>query len=556
MTKPLSSYSQALLCILGCSFASAHSHHTATEVIADHSIHKQSIPLAKVASGHIVGDRVFVVNTPGPRELPPTALSALGPNWADDSADGFRLVAGGVGPETQGHSPWEPDGSPQRGQQRFAGTGITTSWTFNTVDGHCHLPDGAVINAIYATWTTRGKSGAKYSYTEGSKSAWVEKVHETAPHSDLQVKWTDSKQIVRTANFEKLFKGPIVVEGQDGFTLKGEKILGKNTHQTDTILLDVTLEDHHSHKSSKKMRAKPTLSVATEVPVYPDDMEPLEPEAAHAKLGDSFTIPELGLQIVWVKPGTFTMGSPSSESGRESDETQHPVTLINGFYLGKYEVTQDQWEKVMGSNPSKYRGADRPVEMVSWNDAVAFCKKLTEMEKKAGRLPEGMAYQLPTEAQWEYTCRAGTTTAYSWGDSISAKNASHHRKNPEGTTPVGKYPPNPWAFHDMHGNVWEWCADWYNTYPSGSVTNPEGPASGWDRVLRGGSWYHTGAGLRSAKRRFHRPWQPSRLVGFRVALQEMIHPEHEKAADEAPVTTETPVAPGDMPPLDAGAPKK
>jgi len=292
------------------------------------------------------------------------------------------------------------------------------------------------------------------------------------------------------------------------------------------------------------------------VPVYPDDMEPLEPEAAHAKLGDSFTVPELGLQIVWVKPGTFTMGSPTSESGRESDETQHPVTLINGFYLGKYEVTQDQWEKVMGSNPSKYRGADRPVEMVSWNDAVAFCKKLTEMEKKAGRVPEGMAYQLPTEAQWEYTCRAGTTTAYSWGDSISAKNASHHRKNPEGTTPVGKYPPNPWAFHDMHGNVWEWCADWYDTYPSGSVTNPEGPASGWDRVLRGGSWYHTGAGLRSAKRRFHRPWQPSRLVGFRVALQEMIHPEHEKAADEAPVTTETPVAPGDMPPLDAGVPKK
>ena len=282
------------------------------------------------------------------------------------------------------------------------------------------------------------------------------------------------------------------------------------------------------------MRSKPTLSVATEVPVYPDDMEPLEPEAAHAKLGDSFTVPELGLQIVWVKPGTFTMGSPTSESGRESDETQHPVTLINGFYLGKYEVTQDQWEKVMGSNPSKYRGADRPVEMVSWNDAVAFCKKLTEMEKKAGRVPEGMAYQLPTEAQWEYTCRAGTTTAYSWGDSISAKNASHHRKNPEGTTPVGKYPPNPWAFHDMHGNVWEWCADWYDTYPSGSVTNPEGPASGWDRVLRGGSWYHTGAGLRSAKRRFHRPWQPSRLVGFRVALQEMIHPEHVKAADEAP----------------------
>ena len=276
MSQPFAFCFKVLLCILACSFASAHSHHTANEVIADHSNHKQSIPLSKIASGHIVGDSVFVVNTPGPKELPPTALSALGPNWADDSADGFRLVAGGVGPETQGLSPWESDGSPQRGQQRFAGTGITTSWTFNTVDGHCHLPDGAVINAIYATWTTRGSSGAKYSYTEGSNSAWVEKVHETDPHSDLQVKWTDSKHIVRTANFEKLFKGPIVVEGRDGFTLKGQKILGKNTHQTDTILLDVKLGGHHSHKSSKKMRSKPTLSVTTEVPVYPNDMETLD----------------------------------------------------------------------------------------------------------------------------------------------------------------------------------------------------------------------------------------------------------------------------------------
>ena len=275
MIKLLASYIQISLCTLACSFASAHSHHTATEVIADQSNHKQSIPLSKIARGHIIGDSVFVVNTPGPKELPPTALSALGPNWADDSADGFRLVAGGVDPETQGHSPWESDGSLQRGQQRFAGTGITTSWTFTSVDGHCHLPDGAVINAIYATWTTRGKSGAKYSYTEGSNSAWVEKVHETDPHSDLQVKWTDSKHIVRTANFEKVFKGPIVVEGRDGFTNKGEKILGKNTHQTDTILLDVSLGAHQSHKSGKKMRAKPVPSVATEVPVYPDDMEPL-----------------------------------------------------------------------------------------------------------------------------------------------------------------------------------------------------------------------------------------------------------------------------------------
>ena len=115
MIKLLASYIQISLCTLTCTFASAHSHHTATEVIADQSNHKQSIAFAKIASGHIIGDSVFVVNTPGPKELPPTALSALGPNWADDSADGFRLVAGGVGSETQGHSPWEPDGSQPRG---------------------------------------------------------------------------------------------------------------------------------------------------------------------------------------------------------------------------------------------------------------------------------------------------------------------------------------------------------------------------------------------------------------------------------------------------------
>ena len=237
-----------------------------------------------------------------------------------------------------------------------------------------------------------------------------------------------------------------------------------------------------------------------------------------APFGENFTIPDLNLDMIWVEPGTFMMGSPKSEEGHRGNETQHQVTLSKGFYLGKHEVTQAQWERVMGNNPSKFMGADRPVEQVSWDDAVAFCKKLTEMEKKAGRVPEGMAYQLPTEAQWEYTCRAGTTTAYSWGDSISAKNASHHRKNPEGTTPVGKYPPNPWAFHDMHGNVWEWCADWWGVYPSGSVTDPEGPASYSSRVKRGGAWYHGGTTLRSAKRIYHAPSNRLTGLGFRVGF--------------------------------------
>ena len=133
---------------------------------------------------------------------------------------------------------------------------------------------------------------------------------------------------------------------------------------------------------------------------------PVNPSTSEV-VGKLFTIPDLSMDMLWVKPGTFEMGSPSSEKDRDDDETQHTVTLTSGFYLGKHEVTQAQWEKVMGSNPSYFKGASRPVEKLSWNGASAFCEKLTELERKAGRLPEGMSYQLPTEAQWEYACRAG-----------------------------------------------------------------------------------------------------------------------------------------------------
>ena len=221
-------------------------------------------------------------------------------------------------------------------------------------------------------------------------------------------------------------------------------------------------------------------------------------------------VTDLGLEMIWVKPGIFMMGDKGE---------QRQVTLTKGFYLGKHEVTQAQWERVMGSNPSMFKGADLPVEQVSWNDFVEFCKKLTEMEKKAGRVPEGMAYQLPTEAQWEYACRAGTTTVYSWGDSISSKNANYDRFIDGGTRPVGKYSANPWGFHDMHGNVWEWCADWYGAYPSGSATNPGGPSSRTARVVRGGSWSNNGASLRSAFRYNSTPNTPRINLGFRVGFQ-------------------------------------
>jgi formylglycine-generating enzyme required for sulfatase activity len=230
------------------------------------------------------------------------------------------------------------------------------------------------------------------------------------------------------------------------------------------------------------------------------------------------------LEMLWVKPGTFMMGSPKGEAKRDEDEIQHQVTLTKGFYLGKYEVTQAQWGRVMGNNPSRFKGADRPVEQVSWNDAVEFCKKLTEIETKAGRVPQGMSYQLPTEAQWEYACRAGTTTKYSWGDDINPKLANYEDSGLWKTMAVGSYRPNPWGFCDMHGNVWELCADWYGEYPTSSVTDPIGVALGSDRVKRGGSfnWSTAGWSLVSANRSTTSPGFPGNhyhYYGFRVSFQ-------------------------------------
>ena len=271
------------------------------------------------------------------------------------------------------------------------------------------------------------------------------------------------------------------------------------------------------------------------------------------------------------------MGSPSTETGHYRDEGQHQVSLTKGFFLGKHEVTQAQYLAVMTGNtdykyvkPSRWSyNANRPVERVSWRTVQVFLKRLNHLQRLAGQLPEGWTYVLPTETQWEYACRAGTTSAYSWGDSIDKTNANYLW---EGTydffaddkqpCEVGQYAPNPWGFYDMHGNVREWTADWLGAYPRGNpVINPTGASSGYHRVTRGGSWRFVEIGLRSAARHGTHPKADDSEIGFRVALKEMIHPEHEKAADEAPagevpVTTEKPIAPGDMPPLDAGAPKK
>jgi formylglycine-generating enzyme required for sulfatase activity len=225
-------------------------------------------------------------------------------------------------------------------------------------------------------------------------------------------------------------------------------------------------------------------------------------------LGNSVT-----MKLVLIRAGKFMMGSPDSEQGRKDNEgPQHEVVITRPFYMGVTEVTQAQYEAVMGTNPSQFKGPTNPVEMVTWNDAVEFCRKLSEKTRKAVRLP--------TEAEWEYACRAGTKTRFSFGDSDSMLGDYAWCGSNSGgkTNPVGRKKPNPWGLYDMHGNVWEWCADWYGSYSSGASTDPQGPGSGGQRVLRGGSWYYVESGyFRCARRNNFDPSRHYEYFGFRCA---------------------------------------
>ena len=242
------------------------------------------------------------------------------------------------------------------------------------------------------------------------------------------------------------------------------------------------------------------------------------------KTGETKTLTLPGgatMEMIYVSPGSFMMGSPASEYGREEDpeEIQHSVTLTGGFWLGKYEVTQAQWVSVMGSNPSYFNGDSLPVENVSWNECKMFIEKVNAQLHCGARLP--------TEAEWEYACRAGTTTVYSWGNALNGDMANCNGKHPWGTTvkgryrgetaPVGSYAANAWGFFDMLGNVEEWCNDWYGDYSADSVTDPMGAASSDIRVLRGGAWGSYACRCRSASRgRWGLPGSRDDRYGFRL----------------------------------------
>lgn len=248
-----------------------------------------------------------------------------------------------------------------------------------------------------------------------------------------------------------------------------------------------------------------------------------------------------GVKLCWCPPGKFTMGSPEKEPSHRPDEKQVEVTLSKGFWTAKYETTQSLWKKVSGKLPGKAtaelpEGDDLPVGDVNFAQAEAFCAKLTELGQKDGTLPKGWEFRLPTEAQWEYACRAGTTTATSFGDKLSTKQANFKKEPYNGAeegpslgkaAKVGSYPANAWGLHDMHGNTFEWCRDWYHTTLPGGTdpdlydakeTTPKNRDGSVSRVRRGGAWTDEGKYLRSALRLRYEPERGYDHIGFRVVV--------------------------------------
>jgi len=239
-----------------------------------------------------------------------------------------------------------------------------------------------------------------------------------------------------------------------------------------------------------------------------------------------------GMSFLELPPGRFTMGSATSEAGRNEDETLHDVTISKPFYIGQFEVTQQDWRAVVGTSPSTFKdcGARCPVESVTFEEVQQFIEKLNARRPASG---PALRYRLPTEAEWEYACRAGTTGPFSTGENITTAQANYNGKFPynaaaagdykQKPAPVGSFPLNPWGLADMHGNVWEWTSDWYAPYRESSVDgiDPHGAASGDKRVIRGGSWYFDANSARCGLRYTHAPKDKGFSLGFRLAADSM-----------------------------------
>ena len=432
--------------------------------------------------------------------------------------------------------------------------GNVWEWTLGAQGGY---PSGSVIDPVDSTSGYANNRGNSWKQGVGylrsaKRGLWTFPNHSTYPTSGMN-------EVGFRLSFRQLSLPPTnlnsttvltIAENQPTGTIVGEfnatdpeggaityhLVSGEGDGNNSLFTLDqngklktaAVLDYEAGSRLSIRVQAKDELNATVEGNFTVTLLDVYEPSRENHTIDLNSTV---DLEMIWVEPGTFTMGSPTTEAGRNTDETEHNVTLTNGFYLGKYEVTQAQYEAVMTGNtdglnatPSNWpNNPDRPVEKVSWEDIQKFLTRLNE-HQEAGNLPNGWAYVLPTEAQWEYACRAGTTTAYSWGDQITSEQCKLQWDGgiPERfqeTRDVGQYSANPWGFFDMHGNVWEWTADWYAVYDSGAQTDPDGPATGSNRVLRGGSWDSTGTYLRSAYRNTNAPSNRLNHIGFRVGFQ-------------------------------------
>ena len=288
----------------------------------------------------------------------------------------------------------------------------------------------------------------------------------------------------------------------------------------DCLKMKLDVEAEGFSKELEKIRAgkikdeeKKAKRIFLEAPFSAEEAKTTQKELAKSlgKLMDAKI--DLGrgvkLDMVLIPAGKFMMGSPGAEVSRRENETQHEVTLTKPIYMGKYEVTQEQWQAVMGNNPSSVKVARLPVNNVSWNDCQDFIGKLNANTNGG--------YRLPTESEWEYACRAGTTTVYSFGDKITPKDANFLDSRLGATVVVGRYKPNAFGLFDLHGNVGEWCEDWYASYAAEAVTDPNGAGTGKSRVLRGGSFRCNKSSARSSYRLINTPDERNHAhFGFRL----------------------------------------
>ena len=318
-----------------------------------------------------------------------------------------------------------------------------------------------------------------------------------------------------TANWQQHLKSPI----EKGLEVILSKLLAKDIQQryqsADEVLKDFQRQPTPNFIHTLKRFDFDTVTV--EVRGNISSRQRCQAQFYSENLGSGAI-----LDMVAIPGGSFVMGSPTTEAGRSNNEGPQRTVNISPFFMGKYPITQEQWEVVMGNNPSDIKGLKRPVEQVSWNNALEFCQKISQ---KTGKI-----YRLPSEAEWEYACRAGTTTPFYFGDTITPDLVNYDVNNPYGgapkglyriqTTDVGSFGPNSFGLYDMHGNVWEWCSDkWHDNY-NGAPTDGSSWETGTDnnRVRRGGSWSDNAVNCRSAHRSWSSAGYRDSRFGFRVAL--------------------------------------